>query len=279
MGEDKGSMIFIKKPMILHILKTLNNQIDEVIIVLNDSNRIFKYKKIIQDNILNDIEDEFNYDLIFVEDEIKNRGPLSGIMTGLENINSRYGFVFPCDSPFVNSDFVKKMFNLLNQNLKYNKWIYDKKSKNSYSFKFNKENNILNHDFNNFNNSDDMGDYDKNDFLNCNVEVWDDKNIDINKDIEAIVPYHHNMKYKDKTSNLKFSLIEDNEIDYIYKLNNSEPLHSIYKKDVSIKIRKLIESNKLDVKSLLKDINTYFIEFDDEIIFKNINTKKDTKDF
>ena len=35
MGHDKGSMIIQDKPMIKHILSTLNHQINEAIIVLN----------------------------------------------------------------------------------------------------------------------------------------------------------------------------------------------------------------------------------------------------
>ena len=42
MGQDKGSMIIQKKPMIKHILSTLNHEINEAVIVLNDKNRIDK---------------------------------------------------------------------------------------------------------------------------------------------------------------------------------------------------------------------------------------------
>ena len=44
MGQDKGSMIIRDKPMIKHILTTLNHQINEAIIVLNDAKRIEKYR-------------------------------------------------------------------------------------------------------------------------------------------------------------------------------------------------------------------------------------------
>ena len=36
MGKDKGSMKINDKPMIIHVLDSLNNQIDEAVIVLND---------------------------------------------------------------------------------------------------------------------------------------------------------------------------------------------------------------------------------------------------
>ena len=67
MGQDKGSMIIQNKPMINHILSTLNNEINEAIIVLNNQERIDKYMEII--NI-----DEYTYPIKFVEDKIKNKG-------------------------------------------------------------------------------------------------------------------------------------------------------------------------------------------------------------
>jgi len=115
MGEDKGSMEIDKKPMIIHVLEALTSQIDEAIIVLNDSERVIKYKVLIQGNSKNtDIYyNSFDFDIKFVEDEVKNKGPLSGIKTGLKAISSEYALVLPCDSPYISSDFVNYMFNLL----------------------------------------------------------------------------------------------------------------------------------------------------------------------
>ena len=94
MGQDKGSMIIQNKPMIKHILSSLNHQINEAIIVLNNQDRITKYREFIN-------PDDYSYNITFIEDEIKNKGPLSGIMTGLKHINSQYALVLPCDSPYV----------------------------------------------------------------------------------------------------------------------------------------------------------------------------------
>ena len=72
MGRDKGSLVIGDKPMISHILSTLNNEIDEAIIVLNNQDRIEKYRKFIE-------KYTYSFKITFVEDEIKNKGPLSGI--------------------------------------------------------------------------------------------------------------------------------------------------------------------------------------------------------
>ena len=205
MGEDKGLMEIDKKPMIIHVLETLTHQIDEVIIVLNDNERIIRYKPIIQKYLNHNLN--FDFDIKFVEDEIKNKGPLSGIMTGLKIISSDYALVLPCDSPYISSEFVSYMFNILSDFLE----------------------------------SDDT--------------------------IEGIIPYH--------------SLENDNLKKVI--LNNSEPLHSIYKKNNYLLIYNLLNNNEKQVKSFINQINAKFIPIDNdksnnkinEINFKNINYRND----
>ena len=203
MGEDKGSMEIDGKPMIIHVLESLNSQIDEAIIVLNDSERIAKYMSLIQEY------SNFDFNIKFVEDEIKNKGPLSGIMTGLKTILSDYALVLPCDSPFISSNFIVFMFDTLN------------------------------------------------------------KLLESNSDIEGIVPYHSSEINSSKA----------------IVLRNSEPLHSIYKRETYSIIKNLLNSDEKQVKSFISIINSYFIPVDkkdnyseiDEINFKNINYKNDFK--
>ena len=109
MGRDKGSMIIQDKPMIKHILTTLNNHINEVIIVLNDKERIDKYSEFIKPS-------EYNYTITFVKDKIKNKGPLPGIYTGLEHISSDYALILPCDSPYVSEKYIQTIFSEINDN-------------------------------------------------------------------------------------------------------------------------------------------------------------------
>ncbi len=117
MGQDKGSMIIQEKPMILHILERLNYKINDAVIVLNDAQRIADYQSLLNQYCEGDIERNFDYSLEFVEDEIKGKGPISGIMTGLKNIKTDYALVLPCDSPFINEENIDAMFKLLEENL------------------------------------------------------------------------------------------------------------------------------------------------------------------
>jgi len=109
MGQDKGSMEIQNKPMIKHILDTLNHEINEAIVVLNDSKRVGKYSEFINPK-------DYDYHLIFIEDEIKNKGPLSGILTGLKHAKSEYALILPCDSPYTSSNYIKTIFNEIDEN-------------------------------------------------------------------------------------------------------------------------------------------------------------------
>lgn len=173
MGQDKGSMIIQDKPMIKHILSTLNHHIDEAIIVLNDKSRVDRYSEFINSN-------DYSYQITFLEDKIKNKGPLPGIMTGLGKINSNYALVLPCDSPYVSEKYIETIFS----------------------------------------------------------------QIDVN--YQAIVPYH------DETNRLK----------------TSEPLHSIYKKEIIADIEKLVNDDILHIKGLIEKIDTKFVLIDNKKIEK-----------
>ena len=188
MGQDKGSMIIKDKPMIKYILSTLNNEIDEAIIVLNDCERIRKYSEFINPK-------DYTYKIKFVEDKIKNKGPISGILTGLENISTDYAIVFPCDNPFISKNTIQTLFS------------------------------------------------------------------DISKDSQAVVPYH----------------------DPKNKLKTSEPLHSIYNKNIIPLINELILKDSLHIKGIIEKIETKYVLIDNKKIlkkeFRNLNSPEDLEIF
>lgn len=221
MGQDKGSMIIQEKPMILHILERLNYKINDATIVLNDAERIADYQSLLNQYCEGKIEDNFDYSLSFVEDEIKEKGPISGIMTGLKNIKTDYALVLPCDSPFISEGFIETIFKLLEENLE--------------------------------------------------------------SDVDAIIPFHiksNKDKFKD---NDEFNFDDASEMTIDMKIANSEPLHSIYKKENLNKIDELLKEDNLYVKSFIKGLkNPCFIEVDNKVLFendfRNFNRKEDLED-
>ena len=221
MGQDKGSMIIQEKPMILHILERLNYKINDATIVLNDAERIANYQSLLNQYCEGNIEDNFDYSLSFVEDEIKEKGPISGIMTGLKNIKTDYALVLPCDSPFISEGFIETIFKLLEENLE--------------------------------------------------------------SDVDAIIPFHiksNKDKFKD---NDEFNFDDASEMTVDMKIANSEPLHSIYKKENLNNIDELLKEDNLYVKSFIKGLkNPCFIEVDNKVLFekdfRNFNRKEDLED-
>ena len=222
MGQDKGSMIIQEKPMILHILERLNYKINDATIVLNDAERIATYRSLLNQYCEGEIEDNFDYSLKFAEDEVKSKGPISGIMTGLKNIKTDYALVLPCDSPFISEDFIETMFDLLDENL--------------------------------------------------------DSNID------AIIPFHIKSNKDKLKDNDDFNFDDASEMTIDMKIANSEPLHSIYKKENLNNIDELLKEDSLYVKSFIRSLNNpWFIEVDNKTLFdkdfRNFNRKEDLEDF
>ena len=220
MGEDKGSMIIQGKPMILHILERLNGKINDAVIVLNNQERINSYNELLNAYVPVEIEENFTYSLEFIEDEVKDKGPVAGIMTGLKNIKTDYALVLPCDSPFISEDNIKTMFDLLESS--------------EYT--------------------------------------------------DAVIPYHTKAN-KDRLKNKReFNFKSSSEMSRDMKIENSEPLHSIYKKDNLDIISKLLEDDNLYVKSFIKNLKCVnFVEVDNEVLFeddfKNFNRKEDIESF
>ena len=223
MGQDKGSMIIQEKPMILHILERLNYKINDATIVLNNAERIAIYQSLLNQYCDGELSDNFDYSLEFVEDEVKSKGPISGIMTGLKNIKTDYALVLPCDSPFISKEFIETMFNLL-------------------------EDNLNNHG-----------------------------------EVDAIIPFHIKSN-KDKFKEMsEFNFDDASEMTIDMKIANSEPLHSIYKKENLKNIEELLKEDSLYVKSFIRSLkNPCFIEVDNKVLFdkdfRNFNRKEDLED-
>jgi molybdenum cofactor guanylyltransferase len=87
MGEDKGLMLVNGKPMIEHIIDTVKGVVEEIIIISN-----------------NEEYDRFGYPVY--PDQIKGKGPLGGIYTGLLHSKTQLSLVLSCDIPYVNDNLL-----------------------------------------------------------------------------------------------------------------------------------------------------------------------------
>ncbi len=99
-GEDKGLVMLNDKPMIEYIIAALKPQTSKLIINANRNCNIYS-----------------QYGLAIVEDDLSGYcGPLSGISSALQAIETDYLVTAPCDTPFITHDLVERLAQALEDN-------------------------------------------------------------------------------------------------------------------------------------------------------------------
>jgi molybdenum cofactor guanylyltransferase len=114
MGQDKGLMSLDNEPLIIHIIETLEELVEEILVVLRDENQLKTYKKHM-DNYKNQ-HPNGKSEIKLINDLEKDKGPLMGILSGLLQVKGSGAIVLPCDSPFISHSFVNKIFNSSQEN-------------------------------------------------------------------------------------------------------------------------------------------------------------------
>ncbi len=96
--ENKAFMTLGNKPLLLHVLDKILSLSHETIVAIgkNDDSRRFS-------SILPSV-------IEVVKDDVEDSGPLGGILAGMQCMSSKYALVLPCDSPFVNKEVLKHLF-------------------------------------------------------------------------------------------------------------------------------------------------------------------------
>lgn len=101
-GREKGLQIFNDKPLISHILQRLSPQVSDIWLNVNRS--IEQYQQ------------QFPF-LPYYQDVLPDfQGPLSGMLSGLEQIESDYLLFVPCDTPFIPTNLLQKLHTALRIN-------------------------------------------------------------------------------------------------------------------------------------------------------------------
>lgn len=105
-GTEKAVINLFGKPLILHQIDTLYEIDNDIFIVANSEEQIYRYKK----------EIDFPKNAIFIEDDReffsypKIFKPMLGIYTGfkeLYNLNFEKGFLLSCDMPLIKPQVIK----------------------------------------------------------------------------------------------------------------------------------------------------------------------------
>jgi molybdenum cofactor guanylyltransferase len=92
MMKDKGLVYLNNKPLIGYMIEKVKRFTNHIIIIT--ANTAYK---------------QFGYPCI--EDEMKERGPLGGILTGLVNSSTQKNFALGCDMPFLSENILSGLIN------------------------------------------------------------------------------------------------------------------------------------------------------------------------
>lgn len=90
MQTEKGLVSFREKPLVWHVIDAVKKITNKIIIVTSHP----EYK-------------QFDYPCL--EDEIKDKGPLGGIYTGLINSATQKNLVLGCDLPFLTERLLREI--------------------------------------------------------------------------------------------------------------------------------------------------------------------------
>tara|TARA_R110002049_G_scaffold160164_4_gene325157 strand:- start:460 stop:1578 length:1119 start_codon:yes stop_codon:yes gene_type:complete len=96
-GEDKGLILFNHKPLIAHVISILKSQVDTIVINANrniDQYETFKYP------VISDSLDNFC-------------GPLAGMLSAMQSVDTDYILTAPCDSPNISPQLRQRMMETL----------------------------------------------------------------------------------------------------------------------------------------------------------------------
>lgn len=103
MGQDKGLLSYIGKPLIIHVLKSACNFAEEVVLVLRSKGQQRIYEDIL-------MEHDLLEKITICTDSIEDQGPLMGICTGLNCISTDKALIIPCDSPLISQSFMMNIY-------------------------------------------------------------------------------------------------------------------------------------------------------------------------
>jgi molybdenum cofactor guanylyltransferase/molybdopterin-guanine dinucleotide biosynthesis protein MobB len=96
-GKDKGLIAFENKPLIRHVIDVLMPQIDYLIINANRNIELYQ---------------EFGHPV--VSDSLEDFcGPLAGMLSAMQTIDSDYILTAPCDAPMISSSYRQRMMETL----------------------------------------------------------------------------------------------------------------------------------------------------------------------
>ncbi|MDY6966397.1 MAG: molybdenum cofactor guanylyltransferase [Halobacteriota archaeon] len=93
---DKSFINFERKPLLKHVIESVSGVVDELIIAIQDEDKICDIEKM--------------FDVKVVIDRVKGFGPVAGISAGLKASSTEYSIILACDMPYTNREVISLLF-------------------------------------------------------------------------------------------------------------------------------------------------------------------------
>lgn len=111
LGQDKGLLPLMNKPLVKHILDIIDTIVDERIVVVSSKSQAESYMKVAGSSVK------------ILIDKLNIQSPLVGALTGFKEAMGRYTLLLSCDTPFVSKNVLSLLFDLSpNKNAVIPRW-------------------------------------------------------------------------------------------------------------------------------------------------------------
>jgi len=97
----KGNKALIRlgdKPLLLHVVEKVFESTHETVVVIGKNDKLDKYASFLPSKVT------------ILKDTMEGKGPLVGIVTGMQKMRSEYTVILPCDSPFIKREVIGHLF-------------------------------------------------------------------------------------------------------------------------------------------------------------------------
>ncbi len=94
-GSDKGLVVLVNKPLVIHVIDRVSKVVDEVLLVVSSEDQKKTFEPILENKA----------NLVIDKDE--SQSPLVGAITGFESAKGEYSLLLPCDAPLVSTQIVQ----------------------------------------------------------------------------------------------------------------------------------------------------------------------------
>ena len=97
----KGNKALIRlgdKPLLLHVVEKVFGSTHETVVVIGKNDELDKYASFLPSKVT------------ILKDTMEGKGPLVGIVTGMQKMRSEYTVILPCDSPFIKREVIEHLF-------------------------------------------------------------------------------------------------------------------------------------------------------------------------